>query len=414
MNPKSSRRNTLWQMHMRRAVVAVGSLWIAILALLSAGARAEAQTYGVLYSFQCQPDGGDPESGLVRDGAGNLYGATASGGTYNHGTVFELFPDGTEAVLHSFSGGPADGEQPEHTALLLDPADNLYGVTPFGGKREGTVYRVAPDGTETILYNFRGGAAGGEPFGGLARDSAGNFYGTTYYGGDTSCNQGNGCGTVFKLSRSGQETVLYSFLPAPDGELPIAGLVRDGAGNLYGTTTAGGVFEGHGTAFELSPSGQESVLHEFTGGADGLLPSAPLIRDAAGNLYGTTEGGTTSSGGTVFEIPSAGQYIVLHSFTGRAGGLFPAGPLIRDAAGNLYGTTSDGGAGPCFDGAAYGCGVIFKVSSAGSEKALYSFEGSPDGAYPRAGLVRDAAGSLYGTTSTGGAYGCGTVFKFTP
>jgi len=392
-----------------------------LLLTLASTPPARAQTYTLLYSFQCQPDGSNPQSTLLVDPSGNLYGTTSSGGTYVSGTLFELSPEWVETILHSFAGGAEDGAQPEHTALLRDGAGNIYGVTPFGGNHDsGVVYKLSPTAAETILHQFAPGSSGTEPFGGLLRDQTGNLYGTTYGGGDLSCGGGGGCGTVFELtSPSGQEKVLFSFPPGPNGpglygQLPEAGLVRDSAGNLYGTTTTGGNPQSRGTVFELSASGQETVLHEFTGGPDGSFPNAPLVRDSAGNMYGATPFGGGRNYGTVFKIASGGQYSVLHNFTTRQGGVYPAGPVAEDAAGDIFGVTENGGTGLCQGGFANGCGAIFKLSPSGSEQVLYNFLGEPDGQYPLAGVTRDSHGNLYGTTSEGGAYGCGTVWKFTP
>ena len=338
-------------------------------------------------------------------------------------------------VLYSFPGYPTDGWQP-YAGLARDAAGNLYGTTSAGGASGwGVVFKLGSTGTETILHTFTGGADGGGPSGGLVQDAGGNLYGTTADGGAFSpCSQGplggsnGGCGAVFKLGSSGTETVLYNFSGGPDGANPLGGLIRDAAGNLYGTTVAGGVGSklcagGCGTVFKVAPSGAETVLHSFTGGADGGQPTDGLISDAAGNLYGTTiEGGERSgacsagggSCGVVFKLSPTGTYTVLHSFTGGADGGNPDAGLIQDAAGNLYGTTYGGGASSL--------GVVFELircdsgSSGYDFKVLHSFTG-PDGASPYSPLVRDAAGNFYGTAAHGGAYGGGAngvVFRLTP
>ena len=317
---------------------------------------------------------------------------------------------------------------------------------------------------ETVLHSFNhNGTDGYSPTAGLIFDPAGNLYGTTTAGGTSGGCSATGCGTVFELSPNGNggwtETVLYSFCSVTnctDGGLPYAGLVRDAVGNLYGTTMQGGT-HGQGTAFELTPNGSggwtESVLHSFNNnGSDGYRPSGTLIFDAAGNLYGTTQygGAGCSPGGcgTAFEL-SPGQgggwtEQVLYSFAGGNGdGGLPEAALIFDTAGNLYGTTGEGGAvGP---GGVAG-GIVFELSpSQGggwTEKVLYNFcsvsdphrplgglssptrppagEFCLDGAEPDTNLIFDAAGNLYGTTLIGGysvpcAYsGCGTVFELSP
>jgi uncharacterized repeat protein (TIGR03803 family) len=225
-----------------------------------------------------------------------------------------------------------------------------------------------------VLYSFHGTPDGAEPGATLVRDAAGNLYGTTRYGGAESTDCGGGvCGTVFKLSPAGVETILHSF-NFTDGSQPFAGLIRDAAGNLYGTTSSGGAY-GQGLVFRLSPTGTETVLSSYGG-----RPTAGLVRDAAGNLYGTF----TSDKGGVYELfrcdsaPSGYAEKVLHRFTG-SDGANPYAGLIRDAAGNLYGTTELGGAtfgGPTStSNESYGCGVVFKLSPAGTETVLHSFTG---------------------------------------
>ncbi len=387
----------------------------AALAMLASLNMAHAAGFRVLYRFTGGSDGAYPEAGLIRDSAGNLYGTTAGGGIgYGYGTVFELAPDGTETVLYAFTGG-SDGNDPT-AGLIKDKAGNLYGTTAFGGAHhDGTVFKLAPDGTETVLHAFTSGADGADPFAGLIKDKAGNLFGTTDFGGGTS-----GKGTVFKLAPDGTETVLHAFTGGNDGDDPIGGLIKDSAGNLYGVTALGGTADcggtGCGTVFEIAPDGTKTVLYAFTGGSDGAGPSASLIRDSAGNLYGTTQGGggtSCSDGygcGTIFELAPDGTETVLYAFTGGSDGAnpFTAG-LIRDKAGNLYGTTDFGGP--------LGEGVVFRLAPDGTERVLHSFGISGgDGAAPSASLIRDSAGNLYGTTQGGGdtgcnhPYGCGTIF----
>jgi uncharacterized repeat protein (TIGR03803 family) len=272
---------------------------------------------------------------------------------------------------------------------------------------------------EKVLYNFTGGADGKFPdYGALIWDAKGNLYGTTAAGG------ADRAGVVFKLSSKNKETVLYSFTGGPDGGTPWAGLVMDAKGNLYGTTTNGGVRDCYngsfcGVVFKVSSKGKETVLRAFTG-ADGNTPVAPLIFDAIGNLYGTTTYGGTGDGsgcggvqyhcGVVFKVSGKGKETVLYSFTGGTDGANPTSGLIMDAKGNFYGTTKNGG----MSGCGAGCGVVFKVSSKGKETVLYSFTGGTDGANPRGGVIMDAKGNLYGTTEYGGdvsGCGCGTVFS---
>jgi uncharacterized repeat protein (TIGR03803 family) len=324
----------------------------------------------------------------------------------------------TLSVIHSFAGH-SEGSAP-YAPLVQDAAGNLYGTTFDGGASGttgcandcGVAYALDSTGQETLLYSFDK-TVGGKSQGGLIRDSKGNLYGTTQIGGDLNCGGGAGCGMVFKLDAAGTLTVLHTF-EGPDGAHPQTALLRDTAGNFYGTTLEGGAVN-RGTVFKIDTTGKETVLHSFRA-KDGAWPFSGLIGDAQGNLYGTTEfgGGMTGACGTfgcgvVYQIDRSGHETVLYSFTGGADGSEGGSTLVRDGAGNLYGTTGFGGDLSCF--APYGCGVVFKLDSAGHETVLYSFQGQPDGWNPIAGLVRDPAGNFYGTTLRGGAYGAGTVFE---
>jgi uncharacterized repeat protein (TIGR03803 family) len=266
------------------------------------------------------------------------------------------------------------------------------------------VFKLDTTGTETVLYSFTGGADGAYPGAGVIQDSAGNLYGTTYEGGASES------GVVFKLDTTGTETVLYSFTGGADGGNPEAGVIRDSAGNLYGTTPFGGVsgvcYAGCGVVFKLDTSGTETVLYSFTGGADGGSPNAGVIRDSAGNLYGTTPIGGASGYGVVFKLDTTGTETALYSFTGGADGGYPAAGVIQASAGNLYGTTQAGGVS--------GSGVVFKLDPAGAETVLYSFTGGADGGAPFAGLIRNSAGNLYGTAIGGGINNHGVVFRIQP
>ena len=272
----------------------------------------------------------------------------------------------------------------------------------------------------TVLYTFTG-TDGSGPYAGLIQDEKGNLYSTTWVGSDLSgCSGfGYGCGVVFKVDPKGNETVLYTFTGGVDGATPFSDVVRDEAGNLYGTTTNfWGGSSPFGTVFKLDPAGKETVLYSFTGGADGNEPFSGLVRDTDGNLYGTTAYGGDLSAcfgggcGVVFKLDPTDQETVLYTFTAGADGAYPlsSGDLVRDEAGNLYGTAASGGdLSACVSG--YGCGVVFKVDPTGKETVLYSFTGTPDGQAPEAGLLRDEEGNLYGTAEAGGASGHGAVFK---
>jgi uncharacterized repeat protein (TIGR03803 family) len=261
------------------------------------------------------------------------------------------------------------------------------------------VFKVGPFGNETVLHNFTGDSDGGYPYAGVIRDAGGNLYGTTQFGGGNCWNY-MGCGTIFKIAKTGTFSVLYTFTGQIDGEFPSGGLILDASGNLYGTTGTGSVF-GCGTIFKLETTGTLTVLYSFGAKPDGCGPGASLIQDANGNFFGTTEVGGIYGYGTVFRLDSTGKETVLYSFASNPDGANPWGGLIRDAAGNLYGTTLQGGTN--------GFGTVFKVDSTGKETVLHSFAGN-DGGMPYGGLILDAAGNLYGTTSLGR----GTVFKITP
>ena len=346
----------------------------------------------VLYSFKGGADGERPETGVIRDAAGNFYGSTGGGGLANAGVVYKLDTAGNETVLYTFTGGQ-DGRQPN--AVIRDAAGNIYGTTSSGGAAGlGVVFELSAAGQETVLHSFTGGSDGSNPLAGVIRDAAGNFYGTTTGGGT-----GN-AGMVYEL-KAGRETVFYTFTGGIDGFYPVAGVTRDAAGNLYGTTAGGG--SGSGVVFRLDAAGHETVLHNFAGGADGAGPQAGVIRDAAGNLYGSTLYGGMGNAGVVYKVDAGGHETALYSFTGGSDGNQSYGGVTRDAAGNIYGTTIGGGAS--------NLGVVYKLDAAGHETVLYSFPSGPDGYAPFAGVTRDAAGNLYGTTLEGGSGNAGTVYK---
>jgi uncharacterized repeat protein (TIGR03803 family) len=410
-----------------------------LLFLLCATPSAMTQTFTVLHRFTGKRDGQAPGAGVIEDySSGNLYGTTMKGGSFDMGTVFEVAAGGKEAVLQSFWGGP--GMLPEGT-LIRDQAGNLYGASYDGGTREGgaclhgcgTVFKLDPTGKVVVLHAFTGGTDGGNPAAGLIRDPVGNLYGTTTAGGDRSCPDGGirpGCGVVFKLDTDGKETVLHAFTgQAGDGVLPGGGLVQDEAGNLYGTTELGGdssfpacpFYNLCGTVFRIDPTGKEAILYSFTGETDGALPNGTLVLDGEGNLYGETEFGGDRSGcydgfgcGVVFKIDKAGKETVLYTFK-SGDGVHPAGGLARDKGGKLYGATQGG-----VDGSPR-YGTIFSLDGNGKLRTLHAFTGGRDGATPTGGLTIDESGILYGTTQAGGdsscfyrGADCGVVFKLTP
>jgi len=329
-------------------------------------------------------------------------------------------------LLYLFKGG-ADGLSPS-SGLVFDKQGNLYGTTAAGGGIGcggfgcGTVFKLTPDGTETLLYSFQGGTNDGYDPNSLIRDSDGNFYGTTLYGGNAGnggCNNGS-CGVVFKLAPDGTETVLHAFSGGDDGANPDGGMVRDKAGNLYGTAENGGTTD-RGIVFRIAPDGTETILHEFCvqNCDDGQGPMGNLISDKAGNLYGTTGGGGNgSNGGTVYRLAKDGTLTVLYTFCAQGGqcGWLPEAGVIMDSAGNLYGTTYAGGTGDCPPTS--GCGTVFELSPDGTETELHSFDPSVDGELPVAGVIMDKAGNLYGAVGGSAAPKCrgkpGVVFRLTP
>jgi uncharacterized repeat protein (TIGR03803 family) len=316
----------------------------------------------VLHNFT-GPDGSNPLSNLIMDAKGNFYGTAWYGGNLQDcvgngaagcGVVFKLSGE-KETVLHRFTGG-TDGAFPQ-AGLVMDSSGALYGAAPAGGSAGGGLVFKLVGKKETVLHSFTGGKDGNEPVSGLLLDATGNLYGTDAYGGDIDCDYPSGCGVLFKLAGK-QLSVLHSFKGPPDGEEPIAGVIMDAEGNLYGTTDRGGTYNA-GTVFELSPSGKERVLHRFRVNYkvqhDGVKPDKAVVRDAQGNLYGTTEEGGPIGAGVVYEITAAGKEKILHSFcSGEClDGAYPNG-LIMDAEGNLYGTASAGGTN--------GDGTIFKIT----------------------------------------------------
>jgi uncharacterized repeat protein (TIGR03803 family) len=362
-------------------------------------------SYRVLHSFGGSGDGSVPTAGLINV-KGSLYGTTFSGGGSGEGTVFSITPSGTETVLHSF-GGYRDGTHPY--AGLIDVKGALYGTTSegLGSGGTGSVFSITLSGTETVLHAFSGTTDddGSVPYAGLV-NVKGTLYGTTYYGGADTI------GIVYSITPSGTETVLYSFcgFNCYDGLEPEGGLINV-EGTLYGTTSGGGAYC-CGTVFKITRRGTETVLHSFGGSSgDGQYPYAGLV-NIRGTLYGTTVAGGSSSCtfytmrgcGTVFSITPSGTERVVYNFAGGSGdGANPFAGLLN-VNGTLYGTTEVGGR--------HGYGTVFKITTGGKETVLHSFAGGRrDGANPYAGLLKVKSG-FYGTTTFGGANNDGTVFWF--
>ena len=431
----------------------------------SLAVRAQAQTESVILTFTgATTTGTTPTAGLVADAAGNLYGVTPYGGKQGHycpnssgcGFVYELSPNGsggyTQTVLFNFDEGP-DGGFPRSN-LILDAAGNLYGVTDLGGYRNkvcnsgsgcGVVYKLSPGSggwTQTVLYTFLNAGDGNSPYGPLAFDAAGNLYGTTEFGGSSSCvaTLGNPCGLVFELtpttSGSWTESVLHNFTGGNDGANPYAGVVLDAAGNVYGSASGGNpalckVAFSCGVVFKLSNGSSgwtETVLHTFADGRDGGTPGQLTI-DGTGNLYGTSQTGgdptctvygNANNCGVVFKLtPTLGGSWkeTAFAFSLWDGGQ-PQGGVTVDASGNVYGTASVGGILSCTAGSGNGCGVVFKLtpkSSGGwTPSILHRFAGGTDGVSPIGSLLFDSAGNIFGTTPLGGADNDGIVYEITP
>jgi uncharacterized repeat protein (TIGR03803 family) len=393
--------------------------WVAI-ALLTSAAWA-ASTTKLIYSFSGSTDGEYTDTELVRDSAGNLYGTSVQGGTYGGGTVFQITPAGVHTVLYNFTGG-ADGGEP-YKGVTLDSQGNLYGtaVTGGGGSCEGgcgVTFKLTNSGgvwTQSVIHTFTGGADGSGPGSPVSLDAHGNVYGTTPTGG------AYGVGVLYQLrptSAGWKLRVVHTFSGGADGGGGSAGrLLIDASGNLFGVCTVGGV-NGFGTVYEVSrDQGQWhfATLYAFKDQPDGALPYGGLVFDKAGNLYGTTYYAGANDLGTVYKLAHANGHwteSVLYSFKGGADGASPISSLASDSAGNLYGTTSDAGASSC------GCGVIFKMArgTAGkwTESVVYQFPGTPDPGFAYNGMVSASDGSFYGATVHGGSNNDGAIYKFTP
>jgi uncharacterized repeat protein (TIGR03803 family) len=401
----------------------------AVVAVLSAGMQSmQAQTFSVVHSFTGGADGGNPRAGLISDNAGNFYGTAFDGGQFNGGVVFKETHSGTGWILsplYTFSGY-SNGAAPDAVALR---DGILFGTTYHGGGSgdNGTVFELQQPAnvcrstfcpwTESLLHRFLGGPDGSVPIGGVVFDQAGNLYGATQYGGGHESP-----GTIYELMPSDggwAENVLYRFSGGADGSY-INGVIFGPDGNLYGTALYGGE-NNNGTVFELMNTGSGwalKVLHTFQGGDDGFNPAGGLIFDQAGNIYGTTAAGGPDFGGTVFKLTPSGGSWTLSSVYGFSG-LEECGPyasLSMDAAGNLYGTTYCDGVDQY--------GTAFKLTPSNGSwtyTSLHDFTGGSDGGYPYSSVILDASGNAYGTTLQGGSTGngncittCGVLWKIAP
>jgi uncharacterized repeat protein (TIGR03803 family) len=377
--------------------------------LTSLSQLATSQTYKVIHNFTDKgKDGATPYGGPILDKLGNLYGSTYLGGAYGSGSVYRLSPSGSSwkySSLYSFLGVP-DGSGPAFGTLAIHNGA-LFGSTEGGGYL-GTAFKVGPcksSCAETVVHSFGHGLDGNEPVGGVAFDTAGNFYGTTLLGG------AYGNGTVYKVTPSGVESVIYSFVGGSDAVNPAAGVTLDAKGNIYGTASEGGAY-GYGAVYKLSRSGSawtETVLYSFQNLSDGANPVGGVILDEAGNIYGGTFDGGNNGGGTVYELsPSGGAWTmnILYGFTGGYGGAY--NKLTFDSKGNLYGILNGE--------SAYGFGSVFKLTpgtSGWTYTDLYDFTGEADGGQPYCKLAIDANGNIFGTAVIGGTDNQGVVFEIT-
>lgn len=400
------------------------------LLLAFAPVPAQAQKFEVLHTFHSGKGPQGPSGALTLDQRGNMYGV-AGGGTgicFSNtpcGTVYKMTNAGQLVWVYSFKGPGADGNEPD-AGLLRDAKGNLFGVTLYGGVDTktcsdnftricGVVFKLDPNGKkETVLHRFSGGRYGMIPEALLTEDSAGNLYGTTIWGGSRY-----NTGLIFKVDQARRFQVLHRFWGGGDR----AGLIQADPGYLYGLDVSTHAHEGGLFSIDVL-TGKESLLYPFAPSLDSVL-----LKDASGNIYGTEARGGAQYSGTVDKLTYSNgrwSYAVLYTFCPQqyvcSDGQYPTtGPLVRDAAGNLYGTTYFGGEkGSNCNGVS--CGVVFKLDTTGKETVLHAFSGGTDGAFPGGGLVMDAAGNLYGTTGQGGDFncafnaikGCGVVFKITP
>ena len=394
---------------------------IPVLVIALSLATAAATTTDVIFSFE-ENEGEYADTDLETDSAGNIYGTTALGGEHGSGTVFQLSPTPNgwdHTVLYSFTGGADGGEQ--YKGVSIDRRGNLYGTAVTGGSGGceggcGVVYKLTKSGgtwNQTVIYAFTGGDDGSGPGARVTVDRSGSIYGMTPTGG------ANGVGTIYKLhpDAGGWDfQVIHTFTGGDDGATGSAGRMLLSHGRLFGAVTAGGMY-GSGVVFELTPTAVGEwdfrVLYSFHGQPDGSFPYGALLRGPSGKIYGTTYYGGENGIGAVYELSPrpVGEWDgrVIYSFQSGSDGNSPISNLVPDIAGNLYGTTSEGG---------LGSGVIFKLTPIGggqwTESVVHPFEGPPDGGFSYNGMVVDRFGNFYGATVHGGTDDDGCVYKFTP
>jgi uncharacterized repeat protein (TIGR03803 family) len=373
----------------RKRVAFLATVLALALAMVPA---ASAQTFKVLHEFNGASDGALPEAALFRDAAGNLFGTTFAGGGVSEGTIFKIDNTDAEKVLFSFTAA-VSGSSPA-SSLIQDQSGNLIGTADSGPGGAGVIFRISQQGNETLLHSFQGGTGRTSrvPSGGVFIDKTGNIFGTTLFGGNGTCQFG--CGSIYRLDTADILHVLHSFNGSSEGSQPFGALVQDATGAFFGVTKSGGDLAcpespqtGCGTVFKFA-KGVLTVLHTFHGASDGATPQPGLLLDAGGNIFGVTASGGSGENGLVFKISNTGVYTALHPFTG-SDGKTPNGSLVSDSAGNLFGTTQTGGQNSL--------GTVFQMSPAGRITILHSFTGNLDGAFPLAGVIRDSAGNLFGT-----------------
>lgn len=366
-----------------------------------------AQTFRTLVAFQGANGANPGFTPLVQGEDGSLSDVTRAGGTGDDGTLFKMTARGKLRTIYSFICC-SEGMSPTG-GLLLDTDGIYFGTTQSGGNNDtcqihggcGTVFSIRKDGALTTLHTFNGAGDGALPVGVLLQAVDGNIYGTTPNGGDLTCNPPYGCGTVFKMTPSGEFTAIHIFR-GPDGESPYGGLIQASDGNFYGTTNGGGP-ERYGTVFRINTAGTLTTVYGFTGGSDGGQPYAALLQASDGNLYGTTR----NNAATIFQLTLSGELTTLHTFFYPSGDT-PDSALIQATDGNLYGTAYSGGT--------ENYGVIYSVSLSGTFTILHNFLNT-DGANPTAGLYQATNGRFYGITTQGGSFqcglslGCGTMFS---
>jgi uncharacterized repeat protein (TIGR03803 family) len=386
----------VWRIPARRAARAILVLLLGTLAL-----PAQARDVGTMHRFRGS-DGAEPMGALIEGPDGMLYGTTRRGGPAGRGTVFRITPDGTATLLYDFRD-PAVGGYP-FAGLYRDAQGNLFG-TSSGDDHSGSVFEIPVDGSGAKgLHTFsRDDKAGYAPVSQLVGDASGNLYGTTLYGGPTA-----GAGTAFKLRPDGTIRILHHFGQSQgDGGTPAGSVIMDAHGNLYGTTYSGGAYN-VGTVYRIARDGSYAILHDFNPVDDGIEPWGGLARDRQGNLYGTTIAGGNYGKGTVFRLAPDGTHTTLHSFTGQDGADAVSSPVL-DSHGNLIVAASDGGI--------VGCGTVIEVRKDGTSRELHHFTTVGPrlhaGCQPYGGVMLGSDGAIYGTTMIGGlrTANYGTVYR---